>query len=808
MKNSEYNKVKVTNENAKNVPEFVGTPKVESAAYFESSKAYKDELNSRRTNNDKIEEIGVNSKKKNGFAKQQDFKKVQHGPTHLASTAGHTVVAATTVSVTAIAVVVIGTTIIDEYVEELDPIVYLESDIGTDSISFRFTIPNRLLGYYQEDTPETQEFYDYTKIKAMVYNENYKDDQYVEEIGSFEDDPDNYSEGWMGFYDLIPNTNYTLCIYLEHTRMYPDTQMEEFLGTDNLSYRTFSTKPIPNYVEFVYLEGDSSSVSFEYRVSPTVIGATPGDLQPNPDQLAMYVEITDAEGYWDQVFVDNIQKERETDYLRCFGSFSGLHPSTTYTLKVYQSREQEYALLGQTKYTSGSSIGHFDTPSTMPTEIFVPLIVPNEYASNGESPAGTVNSVYVTIDDYASYTMTYYCSDFNTYDDSHSICGVSFSNLYPDTQYRLIAYANIANDNIILAETAVRTNPSEAEFMGITIDPEASFYSHQFTATLSYKDDGSVFGDFVLTFKDSNYNELGTIPMEATTEPQLLEVGQSGAQGQAEYDFYLGSVAYYTLTAYNDDYETTQTLVDNEAFTFSDTDVTGFNGVNSPYIVQLSPTTGSECVMPVKLDFVDDAHNYGEQFTIEISNTNLTMTATLERSTEWQYANLTGQYISRYMGEEFDVTIYDGNGNPQCLISNQTVDQNSSTNEIYGVKLTYLNNNNLNFDENNLTFDFQAYYLFADDSAGSMQLIFQDSTDSSYEFTFTMSVSSYPSDQVGSCLLSEPFDGPAGTSYETYSDIVNAYGNRSFDVYARYYTRDGSIHTPILVYEGVTFSFE
>ena len=44
MKNNEYNKVKVTNENVKNTPEFVGVPKTDSAAYIETAKQYKDEL--------------------------------------------------------------------------------------------------------------------------------------------------------------------------------------------------------------------------------------------------------------------------------------------------------------------------------------------------------------------------------------------------------------------------------------------------------------------------------------------------------------------------------------------------------------------------------------------------------------------------------------------------------------------------------------------------------------------------------------------------------------------------------------------
>ena len=813
MKNNEYNKVKVNNENVRNAPEFVGVPKTDSAAYIETSKPYRDELNSRKTNNDKIEEIGVHDKKKGTYVKQ-DYKKVQHGPTHLASTAGHTVVAATTVSVTVIAVVVVGTAIIDEYVEELDPIVYLESNISTDSIDFRFTMPSRLLRYNQEDEdPETEpEFEDYTNVKAMVYNEDYMDDQYVMEIGEYEDDPVNYLEAWMGFYGLTPNTNYTLCIYLEHVRTYMDDKEEEVLGVDNLSYRSFSTKPIPsNLITFTSVSADSTSVSFEFRVHPKTLGIEEVDpyYQPDPYSLALFAEITNTEGYYDSLMIENISTERESEYLICYGSFSGLYPSTTYTIKIMQSREQEYAFLGQTTFTTNTSIGHFETIDAQATSLMIPLVVPNEYANDGQSPAGSVSSVYVTIADIGGYSDTAYIEEWTTFDANNMIGTVTFRELYPSTYYEIEAYASIDNDSVLLAMTSVYTAASSAGFTSITINDTTSFYSHQFDVRLNYSDDGTVYSNFALTFKDNTWNTLGTIELQATTDSQTVEVGQDATQGAVAYDFDLGQVYYYSLSVYNNELRQTELLVDDTEFTFTDTDQTQFNGqgLYSPFKVQLQPTAGNQCVMPLRLDFVDDAHNWGESFSIDLEyGGNVVMSASLERTTEWQYAEFTGQSISNFLGQEFDVVINDANGNPQLSSNNQVIDR-ATENEVFDVKLLDLENGTIVFNENDTEFDYKAYYLYPD-SGVTMYLVFQDTTVTTDEFIFSMNIATYPSAQSGYNLLDAIYDGPTGSQYGSYSEIANTYGNRTFNVYVRYLPQSGGSEVNKLLYEGITFTFE
>lgn len=816
MKNNEYNKVRVTNENVKNTPEFVGVPKTDSAAYIEATSGYKDELNSRRTNNDKIEEIGVHKQKKTAFTRQ-DYKKVQHGPTHLASTAGHTVVAATTVSVTAIAVVVVGTTIIDEYVEELDPIVYLESDISTDSISFRFTMPSKLLNYEQEVDPGTTEpeYYDTTNVKAMVYNEGYMDDQYVMEIGEYNEDPYNYLEGWMGFYGLTPNTNYTLCIYLEHVRSYPQGKDDEVLGLDNLSYRNFSTKPIPsNLITFTSLSADSNSVSFEFRVHPTTVGVDVGETQIDPNHVALFAEINDSTNeYYDSLMIQSIVKERESDYLLCYGSFSNLRFSTTYTIKISQSREQEYALLGQTTFTTSGSIGQFMTPQATSTTLNIQLVMPNDYAyGSDETPGSTpeISRIYVLAKDIGGMQQQSYVTDYYIYDDNHVIGTASFDNLYPSTTYTLEAYS-IDYQDMVLASTTARTADTSGVFNGVTISESVSFYAHQFDVTLDYVDDGTVYSNFVLTFKDNTWTTLGSFELQATTDGQHLEVEKDTSQPTEAYTFGLHQVSYYSLSVYNNELQQTEILVDDTEFTFTDTDRTQFigQGLYSPFKVQMSMVVGNQCIMPIRLDFVDDAHNWGESFSISIENENATLTAQLERTTEWQYAELTGQSFASHLGEEFTVEILDQFGNPQLNSTNQVVEL-ADENEIFDIKLLDLDSNNsITFSNNDRQFDYQAYYLYPNSiTADDLTIVFQDANDSSYEFVFTLGADSYPSATTLSRVLDQPYYMPSGVQIDTYQNIVSAYGNRTYKVYARYLPQSGTTQQEKLLYEDVTFIFE
>ena len=352
MKNNEYNKVKVNNENVRSTPEFVGTPKTESAAYVETAKSYKDELNSRRTNNDKIEEIGVHDKKKSSFVKQ-DYKKVQHGPTHLASTAGHTVIAATTVSVAVIATVV-GVSIF-EIEEEQDIATFTESNVTVDSIEFRVVFPSYLLEYEEQDDTQEPVEEKWTEIVAVVANDNYNSDfknrQMIEEYGPYDYDPENFYEGWSMWTGLTPNTEYGLYVFADTKTLDPEGKEEIIIFSKRIASSTFRTLPIVNKITFSEFVVDSTYVSFAFEVDLSLLeDVQPGD-QVSPEQANLFAEIYN-DSFYDDLYLSEFQWNRPMTVLTCYGSFTGLTPSTSYTLTIKQSREQEYAELGRRTFTT------------------------------------------------------------------------------------------------------------------------------------------------------------------------------------------------------------------------------------------------------------------------------------------------------------------------------------------------------------------------------------------------------------------------------------------------------------------------
>ncbi len=285
MKNNEYNHNKVNNEGPSSLSEFTLAQPTESH-FYRDNLSHKDELNAKKTVNDSVEESAVINKNNK---KRIDYKKMKEGPTHLASSAGHAVVAASTVSVAVVAVV-IGVSVVPT--EELkEQITFTDSEIGTDSISFSFALPGQLLGYYQEDDPTGagQVVEQSVELYATVYNEEYKDNQLIVEMSEYELDP-SFMEAYGYFDGLTPDTDYVLSIYTETTTW--DETQESSTVVDELARRTFRTQAISadvTYYHVTYAESD------DYRIEGLL------------NQYEAYDEVT----FW----VTILNSQKEIDYV-------------------------------------------------------------------------------------------------------------------------------------------------------------------------------------------------------------------------------------------------------------------------------------------------------------------------------------------------------------------------------------------------------------------------------------------------------------------------------------------------------------
>ena len=358
MKNNEFNKVKINNEGASASYEFLGLPKEEVASVAETAKPYKDELNSRKVNNDIIEANTLNKDRKAGGLKK-DYKQMKHGPLHLASTAGHAVVAATTVSIAVVATAVGMTLLVEQ--EEQDIAIFTNSTITIDSIEFSVVFPASLIEYEQspEGGPSIET---YTEIVAVVANDNYnsdfKDRQMIEEYGPYDPDPDNYYEGWSMWNGLTPDTEYGLYIFAD-TKVWTEEQQEEIVSSQRIASTTFRTRQIINSITFSDFVVDSTYVSFGFEVDLSLLeGVSPGD-QVSPEQANLFAEISNSE-YFDSLYLSDFQWNRPLTVLTCYGEFTGLTPSTSYTLTIYQTRETEYAALARKTFTTRAASHGFN----------------------------------------------------------------------------------------------------------------------------------------------------------------------------------------------------------------------------------------------------------------------------------------------------------------------------------------------------------------------------------------------------------------------------------------------------------------
>ena len=362
MKNNEYNKVKVTNEKG-SAAEFVAVQGAETTFYVENKTTpYKDELNSRATNNDKIEEIGVGKNRKASAIKKEDYKKIKQGTVHLSSTAGHMVVAATTISVAVVGTMV-GLDILTGLEEEQAELAtFSDSEIGIDYVRFNFVVANQHLSYYDEgagESPAGSDTFDLSMaVFATLTNENYYRKEEIVEYGPYEQDED-YTEFYGYIEPLAPKTSYeltlTLCFgnYEEVEDPATGDWNEEFVPviTKHLARRVFETKPVPTLVTFTLIDPSYNDVMIRFKVAKSTINY--GEAMEN----SVFVELTNEEGYYDSYYVQSFRDEGG-DTVSGEASFSNLSPSTKYTVSVKMSTETAYVTLGATTFsTLESNIG-------------------------------------------------------------------------------------------------------------------------------------------------------------------------------------------------------------------------------------------------------------------------------------------------------------------------------------------------------------------------------------------------------------------------------------------------------------------
>ena len=780
MKNNEFNNVKISNEKSTVGSEFTVLPKFEHTSVAETAKQYKDELNSRKINNDDISATSFkNRDKRTGLKK--DYKEIKQGTTHLASTAGHAVIAATTVSIAVVATVV-GFDIIQDNSKK-DLIVFVNSEIGTNSISFSFLMPIKLMSYDEAEQTGGDMSID---VIAKITNSDYESDDIYFDWKDYDEDYYLFDSGIIG--GLNPGTDYALTVNLYKTYYLPD-QDEPVEVITELAFRSFTTKTIAREAFFNILSTTCDMVDFEVRVLPSVVNYSTEEPITEPDYL--YIELEKNGKVIDEYWGQGVYEEGDDGYLISYGSFSNLDPANYYTMVAYVTgRDQETRQIAAIGFSTSMPEVDFLTIEAGSNSVDFSFIIPNTYLDEMGPTGSTSNNVYVVITNDSGYYYTSYISDYRSYDDNNSLGIGSFSQLNPDTLYKLRVYVTMETENRLLGIASFTTLEASYGFRSIDIQDEISFYQHEFNVTLNYYDTGetTAYSDFALTLKNNNYSTLGTLSLAAQTTEQTVSVPAS---------IELTNVYYYSLAVYNNLLGTTQTLVENEEITFIDTDETTFNGFDSPYAFIGSSSGG---YLPIKLDFVDTAHNYDDGFTLTASAFN-NFTADLEATTDWQYAVLTGDALSRYSGDTFEIVITSKADGTTLYSESSVLNEDTNFTEFYSFEFT-----DTDVEQNDTTISFKSVYLYGYTNASFVPQLLLVNRTTGDQFLYELPVTNVPTNAEMQIELQRPISGPDGATFSPYSALAQTLGDM-YDVYIRY-EYNSSTDTPDKLFcEDVTFNF-
>ena len=482
MKNNEYNIVNVTNDKHNLNAEFTNAQKVEYSFQPENKNPIKDELNDRQTINDKVEDNLLKSTRQKEEKKRRDNENASESAGSSSASAssassaaassasgaaaassgasvGHVIVAAATIAVTSVATIV-GVNVMSP-AKEAELATFLSSEITPNSIDFSFSMPSRLLRYDEEggqDAPIGEKIV----VFEIANGSGFKKEEPLPEYEEYDEEHFIYY-GYMG--GLTPDTSYALTVSIkEYIPEYEEPIYNE------LGKRTFFTQAIPVSDDFKFetVEASTTKVNFSFIVSNSA-------LEYNPETGTLPVinaTITSATGYEDTISIEQLTEFDEYNMIGS-GEFTGLTPSTTYTITISAELESGYKSFGYTSVTTENALT-FETVEPTHSSVNFSFIVDNE-AVEYDPALARMPAIQATISDGGSFYDEMWIEQISTYDDSNLMGSGNFTGLSANTEYTITLSVSLEQELRTLGSTSFTTTarPSSGFRWGIfTLDTD------------------------------------------------------------------------------------------------------------------------------------------------------------------------------------------------------------------------------------------------------------------------------------------------------------------------------------------------
>lgn len=586
MKNNEYNHTKVNNEGPSSLAEFTVAQSAE-ATFHNENKPHKDELNDRKPINDSIDKSAINNHKKAG---KIDYKKIKDGTTHLTSSAGHAVVAASTVSVAVVAVAV-GVSVIFDPVED-DVITFISSEITSNSIDFAFSFPSKLLSY-NEDQPQDVETW--KELSVSVYNEV---DSITQIVEGYEELTPDVLAAYCYVDGLTAGTSYALSIdyhqyYYEITGTDEKPEVKEY--SKQLAFRNFTTTEVSKDIEVTFsIEASFNSMRF-YADLPRDIALDPNTGRVNRN-LEFVVAFNDDNETTCYLLADHSESG---DLVTLIGGCDGLLSGTNYELRCYQTIDNNRNLLASEQFvTEETPTPYFYNIEPTFSTVSFDVEVAKEYSKS----EAFGRDLEVVIENQSFSTTTYVSEWSETSPDIMTGHG-SASGLEGSTTYSIALYRIDGNDRVLIALDQFTT---EATPIPTFSNIEATYNSVEFDIEVDKAlSDAADFGeDLEITISDGESAQSLLIGEWTETIIGIM----TGHGGFAD----LTKLTTYTLSIYkingND-----RTLLASEEFTTEDLPTPSFYDIETTF-------NSVSFSLDVNVGFSDDAEDFGRDLEIHIEN--------------------------------------------------------------------------------------------------------------------------------------------------------------------------------------------
>ena len=574
MKNNEYNIVNITNEKSNFSAEYTNAQKAEYSFQSENKNPFKDELNDNSTINDKVEDnLSKATKEKEKKKEKQESEALESSSssssaassgasttassTAAASSAGGAgalggIVAAATVSVAAIGTIV-GINVMGP-AQKAELATFLTSEVTPNSIDFSFSMPSRLLRY-EEEGGQNAPIGEKIVVFEIANGSGFKKEEPLPEYEEYDEEHFIYY-GYMG--GLTPDTSYALTVSIkEYIPEYEEPIYNE------LGKRIFSTQAIPVTDDFRFetVEASTTKVNFSFIVSNAALEYTPGET----DIPVVNATITSNFGYEDTISIEQLTEFDESSMIGS-GEFTGLTPSTTYTITISAELESGYKSFGYTSVTTENAVT-FDTVEATHSSVNFSFIVDNEAVEYDPSLA-RMPAIQATISDGADFYDEMWIEQISTYDDSNLMGSGNFTGLSANTEYTITLYVSLEQELRTLGSTSFTTSakPSTGFRWGIfTLDVEETvlFRFYVKSSYIGFEEGGPTPNCYAVVTLNGQEVKRSSEITYSTYEPEIYD---DACFAQGTIDGLDGSTTY-KLTIYFVDGQNVEALGDPKEFT-------------------------------------------------------------------------------------------------------------------------------------------------------------------------------------------------------------------------------------------------